>query len=223
MNKKGFTIVELITVMALLTIIILIAYPNFSSLSEKAKDKYDYTTEILLRNAAKIYVNNNTDEINSALETQEKVCIPIGKLMAYEYLASDISDLKGNKLKSNSCVNVSKKIEDEKTSYIYETSTDDTVPNGIDYLPPVIRMTESESNKDIKCSTIMYLPFNSVEEAYQNFIQNCIVYAVDDKDSNIYNIDSTITLGTNKVLLEYNTYDSSNNKAIPLNIQLIKQ
>ncbi len=64
-NKKGFTLVELLAVMTLLLIITMLAYPNFAKLSTKVKNKFDYSTKLLIESAAKIYVNNNQTEITN--------------------------------------------------------------------------------------------------------------------------------------------------------------
>ena len=117
MNRKGFTLVELLSVIAIITIMMLVSFPNFSSLTNKANKKYDNTVKVLLKNAAKIYVNNNRLEIDEILQTSEKYCIPIGKLMAYEYLDSDLKSTDGNLIDKDNCINISKTLVDGKVNY----------------------------------------------------------------------------------------------------------
>ena len=85
-NKKGFTLVELLCVIIIMVLLIIISYPNFSSLSGKSKTKYDNTTNVLIKNAASMYVNNHLDEFNTSTSKR----ITIGTLIQDEYLDGEI-------------------------------------------------------------------------------------------------------------------------------------
>lgn len=58
-NKKGFTLVELIVVMAVLAIISAIAVPRFLGVQEKAKEDADYSTGVMIAKAAELYHAKN--------------------------------------------------------------------------------------------------------------------------------------------------------------------
>lgn len=67
-NKKGFTLVELIVVMAVLAIISAIAVPRFLGVQEDAKLDADYATGAMLGKAAELYLvddDNTTDTLNA--------------------------------------------------------------------------------------------------------------------------------------------------------------
>ncbi len=118
-NKNGFTLVELIAVMTLLLILILIAFPNFSSLESKSKNKYDSATCVIIRGAAKMYVENFTDEVNNNMSS-EGYQITVGKLIEKEYLDQDITTSKGVEISKNDYITV-KRVESEgNIEYIYE-------------------------------------------------------------------------------------------------------
>ena len=85
-NKKGFTLVELLCVIIIMVLLIIISYPNFSSLSGKSKTKYDNTTNVLIKNAASMYVNNHLDEFNTSTSKR----ITIGTLIQDEYVDGEI-------------------------------------------------------------------------------------------------------------------------------------
>lgn len=54
-NKKGFTLIELIVVLAVLAVIMAIAVPRFVGVQEQAKIDADYSTGSLIAKAAEIY------------------------------------------------------------------------------------------------------------------------------------------------------------------------
>ena len=68
-NKNGFTLVELIVVMAVLAVISAIAVPRFLGVQENAKLEADYATGAMLGKAAELYLvddDNSTTELNAA-------------------------------------------------------------------------------------------------------------------------------------------------------------
>ena len=180
-NNKGFTLVELLAVLLLLTIIMLISFPNFSGLSTQARNKIDSSTKVLLKSAAKLYVDNFEDDVNNYLNSNSFMCIPVGKLIAYEFIDSDIKDGKGNDIDPKKCVNVSKTTENGKTVYEYDASLSNQISNGVDYTPPVLYLSPTSENTNesiIKCSTVM----NTTLEIFTKY---CSVQVKDDKDSSI--------------------------------------
>lgn len=68
-NEKGFTLVELIVVMAVLAVISAIAVPRFLGVQEDAKLEADYATAAMLGKAAELYLVNDghtTTTLNEA-------------------------------------------------------------------------------------------------------------------------------------------------------------
>ena len=60
-NKKGFTLIELIVVLAVLAIIMAIAVPRFLGVQETAKIDADYSTGAMIAKAAELYIAQNED------------------------------------------------------------------------------------------------------------------------------------------------------------------
>lgn len=79
-NKKGFTLIELIVVLAVLAIIMAIAVPRFLGIQEDARESADESTGAMLAKAAELYLASDTShavgDLNSisvtALETKLK-------------------------------------------------------------------------------------------------------------------------------------------------------
>ncbi len=58
-NKKGFTLIELIVVLAVLAVIMAIAVPRFIGVQESAKIDADYSTGALIAKSAELYYAQN--------------------------------------------------------------------------------------------------------------------------------------------------------------------
>ncbi len=69
-NKKGFTLIELIVVLAVLGIIMAIAVPRFVGVQEQAKIDADYASGSLIAKTAEIYSAKgmNATDIESKLQ-----------------------------------------------------------------------------------------------------------------------------------------------------------
>lgn len=57
-NKKGFTLIELIVVIAILGILALIAIPRFANVQKNARIDSDIATANTIVNAAKVYISS---------------------------------------------------------------------------------------------------------------------------------------------------------------------
>ncbi len=65
-NRKGFTLIELIVVLAVLAIIMAIAVPRFMGIQEKAKEDADLRTVEMIEKSAELYFarENKTGSVN---------------------------------------------------------------------------------------------------------------------------------------------------------------
>ncbi|MBO5183819.1 MAG: prepilin-type N-terminal cleavage/methylation domain-containing protein [Bacilli bacterium] len=210
-NNRGFTLVELLAVILLLVIILLMSYPNFSKLTENAKSRYDNSIKVLAISAAKMYVNNNTDEINNYFEiNKEKAyCLPLAKLAAYDYIDSDLKDSSDNIVDMKTCVNVTKENINEKVKYKYELGSG-KVAGGVDYLPPILTIS-NKAGGSLEC-------MESMNVSKYEFDLNCEVVAKDDTDENVFIKE---TQNNTNTIITYTAVDSSGNKSKPLKVKLI--
>lgn len=71
MNKKGFTLIETIMVIAILALLMLILVPNVISLINKNNIKSCQNLEASIKNAAKVYVANNKYQLGFSCDTEK--------------------------------------------------------------------------------------------------------------------------------------------------------
>lgn len=91
MNNKGFTLIELIMVIALLAVIALLTTPNIIKLIEKNKvDNYNSTIDTIIK-ATEVYVSNNKYN----LDFNGEYCSPSDTKDIYTYITlEDLIDSK---------------------------------------------------------------------------------------------------------------------------------
>ncbi|MDF2950376.1 MAG: Tfp pilus assembly protein PilE-like protein [Sedimentibacter sp.] len=96
MNEKGFTLVELIVVMAVLAVISAIAVPRFLGVQEDAKVEADYATAAMLGKAAELYLVEDSNLI-SALNDATSVEILQGllKTTKIDFVSKDFNGNEG--------------------------------------------------------------------------------------------------------------------------------
>lgn len=75
MNKKGFTLIETIMVIAILALLMLILVPNVISLINKNNIKSCQNLEASIKNAAKVYVANNKYQLGFSCDTAKEIAI----------------------------------------------------------------------------------------------------------------------------------------------------
>ena len=208
-DKKGFTLIELICVITLLAIIMTIAYPNFSSLTSKAKGNYDNTRRVMLQNALQLFVDNNREEVDQYLATHDKLCVPLEKLIVYEYIdKADVPSDDENKDINRKCFYVfyGEEKQNGKYKYKFDLDSNDYISSSEDITPPVIYL----KNKTITpCKKVMKV--SSIEE-----FNNLCEAKSDEGTPNLTKIQND-----NRIILEYNITDSSGNKALPFKVTLI--
>lgn len=114
MNKKGFTLIEVLAVVVLLGFIALIALPTVREMMEKSKQKLYNEQIILIENGLKNWASAN---IFLLPEKNETIKLSLGQLKQAGYLELKITNPKNNKCISNeTLLNITK----YDNSYIYE-------------------------------------------------------------------------------------------------------
>lgn len=90
MNKKGFTLTELLGVIVILAIIAIIAFPSVLGLLNSSQDETDEAMQNFAITAARNYVNDNMDSYPKALEGQTKTYsnLKIQTLLDEGYISS---------------------------------------------------------------------------------------------------------------------------------------
>lgn len=97
MNKKGLTLIELITVLVVISIIALITIPIITKTMNKSKEQTNLLEESSITEAAKSYVAKNIG-ITLFLDTEnEKEIITLKVLSDEGYLKGKLKNSKTNK------------------------------------------------------------------------------------------------------------------------------
>lgn len=131
MNNKGFTLVELILVVAIIALLSLIFTPNVLYLINKNNtDTYNDTVESVI-SATKIYVSNNRYNLGITC-TNNKKNITLNELI----LSGDLSKLPVNSCKNssldfnvNDVVEVSYDCDEKKYNYKFRDKIDEQMCN----------------------------------------------------------------------------------------------
>ena len=88
MNKKGFTLTEIIGVVIILALIALIAFPSILNLIKGTENKLDSATQLLINTAAKQYMSKYED--NFATISNSTYCIFVDDLVKENFLTPAI-------------------------------------------------------------------------------------------------------------------------------------
>ncbi len=95
MRKNGFTLVELLGVVAILTIIFLIVVPSIINLVKKATIDIDKATKELIYSSTKIYIDKNSYDY--PLVANNVYCVTIDDLIKSGELEESLIDIKTGK------------------------------------------------------------------------------------------------------------------------------
>lgn len=79
MKQKGFTLVEMLGAIIILSLIVLVAYPSIISVVKRSDEEIDSATKALIVSAAKNYYDDNED-----------TCPTIQELISKGYLISSL-------------------------------------------------------------------------------------------------------------------------------------
>lgn len=92
-NQKGFTLVELIIVMAILAVLVGLAIPKYTGVLDDSKKKSNIANIKMIEGAADLYIANETD--NTALVTGD-ITETTHTLIKKEYLKEVPKDPRNN-------------------------------------------------------------------------------------------------------------------------------
>lgn len=92
MNKKGFTLVEVLIVVALLAVIFSISVPRIINIIGSSDKRNFETKKSLIVNAAEMYVQDNHYE----LELTDAYYVSVNDLLKKNYLEPDLAPGEGN-------------------------------------------------------------------------------------------------------------------------------
>lgn len=119
MNNKGFTLIELIGSIIILTIIALVAFPAILNVMTTSQNEIDNAKKQLAERAAKEYVEDNVNlyprEAGAASKT-----IKVQDLVAQGYIKEKSIDSVKDSAIYNGCIEVSIATEQGYTSYQFK-------------------------------------------------------------------------------------------------------
>lgn len=84
-KKNGFTLIELIVVLAIMAAISAIAIPNFANIAEKSKLKSDIQSARIIDNAKDLYESESNDDLGNTARDM------IQNLKAKNYLKKELT------------------------------------------------------------------------------------------------------------------------------------
>lgn len=113
MNKKGFTLVELLAVIAILGMLIAMVTPNLMDMFDEKKDTLYENTISEIERVASIYLTDNPD-IYSDISKNGYVNISINTLCNEKYLTCPVKNQK-----DNSDIDGYVKVTFEDNNYVY--------------------------------------------------------------------------------------------------------
>ena len=115
MNNKGFTLIEVVTAVVIMSLLGTIAVTSMMSVLKSGNDKYYKNQEDMVIMAAKEYYSDHKGELPIESDTST---ITLDELIESDYIDT-VKDSKGNTCNGKSTVTVSK-IDKEKYNYKVE-------------------------------------------------------------------------------------------------------
>ena len=200
-NEKGFTLIEVLIVIVLISVIGALTIPKLSTINESTKTRIDRSTRLLIENAAKIYVANYKEEVDEEIATNGFSCIAIGKLKSYDFLNINSNEVNISDF-NRTCVKVQK--NSGKYLYNYNSELPDRVSSSEDYIPPVI---DIYSKTNLKCESGMDIG------SLERFNEYCYVASRDNKDGQKVLSPIDIKESSGRIILTYEAEDAAGNKS----------
>ena len=90
MKNKGYTLLELLGVIVILSVLVILVFPSVINFIKKGNDKIDSITNDLIMSAAEDYINDNSSELY--ITSGGRYCISIETLVGKKYLNESLID-----------------------------------------------------------------------------------------------------------------------------------
>lgn len=128
MKRKGFTLIELMGALVLLSLIVLVSFPAIVSVVKRSGNKIDEATKKLMISAARIKIDKYKNDY--PLVDGNVFCEDIQSLIEKGYLISDLQDgSTGETIDEEELAKIMVKVEVIGSKYIFEVvEKDDCVP-----------------------------------------------------------------------------------------------
>lgn len=119
MNRKGYTLIEVIMVIAIISLLALILIPSSLLVIDKAKENSCEKLKGNIISAAKMYVNDSKYEMNfECKESTSKQTISLQELVDTGYLTAPLKNpVSGNEIKLSNKVTVQYDCTKKEFSY----------------------------------------------------------------------------------------------------------
>ena len=117
MNKKGFTLVEVLAVIAILGILFGVSIPMVTRYIEKSKQESDEEMTETVKKATVSYLQANKEL--APKDDGTSVEIPVTELLSHKYITHELINTKGENCMENSYTLVTKVEEDRYTYDVY--------------------------------------------------------------------------------------------------------
>ena len=88
MNKKAFTLIELLGVIVILSIVALLAFPPLLNQIKNSENKINDAAKTIIVNSAQLYVNDNTEAFSKV--NGNIYCLNFDDLLSKGYLKKDL-------------------------------------------------------------------------------------------------------------------------------------
>ncbi len=88
-NNKGFTLVELLAVLILVSVIMAIAIPSIGASMSRAKGKENASNKRVLESAAEIYISDYKHNVKWSSDVQKECYVTISELLSSEFISED--------------------------------------------------------------------------------------------------------------------------------------
>ena len=114
MKRNGFTLVELLAVVSILSLLLLLVAPKIVNQLNNSKEDVNDATKKIIYNAAENFIK----DFNIDIKDYETKCIPVEELQDEKYLSNSVTDNEsGVDIKENKSVKVT---YDEDLGYNFE-------------------------------------------------------------------------------------------------------
>ncbi|MBE6152494.1 MAG: type II secretion system protein [Firmicutes bacterium] len=112
MKQKGFTLVEILAVLVLISALAILIVPSIINYINESKEEISHVTSELIYSGAKLYVDSKPNEYPK--ESGNKFCVTLKEVVDANYLTAPILDsVSGNEIDLNKFVKINYVYDDE--------------------------------------------------------------------------------------------------------------